>query len=92
MKINQIEFEPHKLCLGGKQAVVNFDNGYSASIITGEMFYSSNEKPYEIAVLDGDGITYKTPITDDVLGYLTEEEANEALERIELLPPVVQVH
>ena len=51
------------------------------------MFYTSPEKPYELAVLDGDDLTYETPITDDVIGYLNYDEVLEILSEIEKLPP-----
>ena len=87
MKVAELEFKQHPAGLGGTQAKVKFPNGFGASVITGKMFYSRPECPYEIAVLDGDGhITYDTPVTDDVCGYLTEVEANELLAQIEALP------
>jgi len=42
---------------------------------------------WELAVIGKDGsLCYDTPITDDVLGYLTEEEVNNTLVLIEQLP------
>ena len=50
----------------GVQAVVTFPNGYGASIIDHSGSYG-----VELAVLGKDGgITYTTPVTDDVLGHL----------------------
>jgi len=87
MKVTELDHKPHP-SLPGTQAIVQFKNGFGASIISGSMFYSRPGCPYEIAVLDSEGkITYDTPITDDVCGYLTEEEANELLAQIEALPP-----
>ena len=41
---------------------------------------------YELAVFGKDGgITYDTPITDDVLGYLSEEEIEKTLTDIKNL-------
>lgn len=87
MKISDLKFEPHPGGFGGTQAKVKFKNGYGASIITGPMFYTDAEHPYEIAVLNlEDAIDYTTPITNDVVGHLNEEEANEILSQIENLP------
>jgi len=48
---------------------VRFQNGYSASIIRGG--YGSSSAPYELAVMHNEQLDYSTPITNDVIGYLT---------------------
>tara|TARA_R110002020_G_scaffold225658_4_gene435757 strand:- start:858 stop:1178 length:321 start_codon:yes stop_codon:yes gene_type:complete len=67
---------------------IEFDNGYTASVITGG--YGNANAPYELAVLIGNSITYDTPITDDVLGYLTEADVIRVCANIQALPPVNQ--
>lgn len=63
---------------GGIQLIYRFPNGYGASVIE-----HSFSKGLEIAVLDSnDKLTYSTPITNDVIGYLTSEEAVEIIEKI----------
>ena len=84
MEIKDLDFAAHWMG-SGQQAIVWFENGYGASIVTGPLFYSSPSSPYEIAVLNENGITYNTPITGDVCGYLTEDEANDVLAQIEAL-------
>lgn len=42
--------------------------------------------PYELAVLKNGHVCYDTPITHDVIGYLTADEVGEILEKIEALP------
>lgn len=77
-------------------ARVNFPNGYGASILNGDCFNSERDISYELAVMEvADpvegtlyGPIYDTPITDDVLGYLTPEQVEEVLAQIEALPPV----
>ncbi len=70
----------------GIRAVITFDNGYSASVVRTESSYGGKAGLYELAVLDKDGnICYNTPITDDVLGWLKEDDVTEALQRIEAL-------
>lgn len=65
----------------GAQQLHRFDNGYGASVITDG--YGSHSGLMEVAVLvwDGDSyeITYDTPVTSDVLGYLTQDEVTKTL-------------
>jgi hypothetical protein len=62
-----------------------FDNGYGASVI--DHGYGSQEGLFELAVLDSeDRITYSTPITSDVLGWLTPGDVRETLAAIAALP------
>lgn len=63
-----------------------FPNGYGASVVTGFGTYG-----VEMAVLKGVigdwDLTYDTPVTDDVIGYVESAEALSALLRqISLLP------
>lgn len=71
----------------GKQWKFKFGNGYGASIINNG--HGGDQGLYELAVLDANGnLTYTTPITADVLGYLSPDEVGEALAKIEALPTV----
>lgn len=88
MKINELKFEAHPSSIAGTRAVAEFNNGFRASVISGDMFYCSVDKPYEIAVMDKNGVTYSTPLTDDVFGYLSEDEANKILSDIEALEKI----
>lgn len=75
----ELKFQDHTL-IGRKQCIVQFPNGYGASIVQGEYTYGGKDGLYEIAVFGKDGhISYSTPITDDVLGYLSEEEVEKTL-------------
>ena len=74
--------------ISGSQWKFRFANGYGASVINDG--YGREEGLYELAVLGPDGhLTYDTPITDDVLGYLTRTDVADALDRIEALPTAV---
>lgn len=70
----------------GLQNKYKFPNDYGASLI-----YAPGSYDLELAVLnfsinpEGE-LVYNTPITNDVLGYLTWEEAAEALIKIKELP------
>lgn len=68
------------------QTIVRFDSGYGASILRGGAFAYGG---LELAVLKEDeyGMTicYDSPITDDVIGHLTEDEVSLLLEKISKL-------
>lgn len=81
---NDLEFKPSPVV--GIQARIMFENGYGASIVKGEHTYGGREGLYELAVLGSDGrLTYNTPVTDDVEGYLTEEDVTNLLNQIQNL-------
>lgn len=72
--------------LSGIQAIVKFDNGYGASIVKHIYSYGGPEGLYEMAILDeNNDITYNTTITNDVIGYLNEEEVSDYLVKIKNL-------
>lgn len=77
---------------GGSQVIYKFDNGFGASVVQHNFSYGSEDGLSELAVLkfNGDewGLTYDTEITDDVIGYLTEDDVQELLTRIEKLENV----
>lgn len=86
--IENIDWQTHAHISGAERGVVKFDNGYEASCLRGgSQFLYTNGGTYEIAVQYNGDIVYDTPITSDVLGYLTTDEANQALESISNLPP-----
>lgn len=66
---------------GGVQYVVRFSNNYGASIVNHAGSYGTE---LAVIVFNGDdwNITYSTPITDDVLGWLNESELIDALRSI----------
>lgn len=69
------------------QWIFKFENNYGASVVKHWGSYGFDEDLFELAVLKfyGDSchyLTYDTPITNDVLGYLTNDEVLEYLEKI----------
>jgi hypothetical protein len=81
-----LQFNPHPNKMGGVQAIERFDNGYGASVVCTPYTYGGKEGLYELAVLDNDGhLTYATPVTNDVLGYLSEQDVTEVLIKIQQL-------
>jgi hypothetical protein len=72
---------------GLNAARVMFDNGYGASVVVGPYTYGGEDGLYELGVLGKDGkLCYDTPITEDVEGYLSEDDVTKLLEQIQLLP------
>jgi hypothetical protein len=75
---------------GGSQKIYAFSNGYGASVVMHDFSYGGKDGKWELAVLRFDDpsnlsdfdLTYDTPITNDVIGHLSEEEVDELLEKI----------
>lgn len=65
----------------GWHIVLTFRNGYSASIICHQYSYG-----IEMAVMRDGVIVYDTPITSDVLGWLTPNTLNYNLHELQKLP------
>ena len=83
---NDLDFNPMDMGIGiGIQARINFDNGYGASVIRSPYSYGGNQGLYELAVIKDNAICYDTPITDDVIGYLTEDDVTKYLGQIQEL-------
>jgi hypothetical protein len=80
-----LDWRPHPMSLTGERAILHFPNGYAASVLRGGTAYTAGGT-YEIAVMSHGQLDYTTPITGDVLGYLSEAEANEILAQIAALP------
>lgn len=67
-----------------------FDNGYGASVVKHYGSYGFEQDLFELAVLryneNGEvNLCYDTPITDDVIGYLSNDEVLELLNKIKEL-------
>lgn len=71
---------------GGVAARLTFPNGYTVSVVQGEGTYGGSQGLYELAVLHDGAIVYDTPVTDDVLGWLTEGDVTERMNEVALLP------
>lgn len=71
---------------GGIGMSYHFSNGYSASVVCHSFSYGGNDGLYELAVMVNGSIVYDTPITNDVLGWLTMDDVIDVLKDIKELP------
>ena len=77
----------------GIQYLFKFDNGYGASVVKSRYSYGHDDDLWELAVIEftnRDGrerfyLTYETEITDDVLGWKTDEDIRDILRMIKEL-------
>ena len=82
---NDLEFK-QDMQRGLNAARIMFDNGYGASVIIGPHTYGGEDGLYELGVLGKDKkLTYDMPVTDDVKGYLSEDDVTKLLEQIQKL-------
>ena len=80
-----LEFKQHPSA-DGLISRITFENGYGASVVRHEYSYGGKDGLYEVAVLDSDGeLTYSTPVTDDVIGYLRDIDVTDVMEKIQQL-------
>lgn len=80
-------FKTNKLN-GGVRKLFKFTNGYGASVVRHRFSYGNQVGKWELAVLQGPKheICYTTPITDDVLGWLSNKDVQANLRAIKALP------
>ena len=65
---------------------LTFDNGYGVSVVKGPHTYGGGDGLYELAVLGKDGeLSYDTPIADDTIGYLTQQEVTDIMKQVQEL-------
>lgn len=88
---DDLQFGPSpNVDFGGERAVVDFANGYGASVVRGPYTYGGAAGLYELAVIkrEDESLVYTTPITNDVLGHLSPEDVTRTLGEIARLPPM----
>lgn len=71
--------------IGYPQTIYKFPNGYGASVIKFNYVYFGIGIEITVLSFDEDGnwgIDYSTPITNDVIGGLSEEARDDVLQRI----------
>ena len=70
----------------GVQCRMMFENGYGVSVVSHTYSYGGKKGLYEIAVLDKNGeLTYDTPVTNDVIGYLSETGVTDVMKKVQEL-------
>lgn len=89
-KIEETTYE-HRNLHGGDQFIIKFANGYGASIVRHQRSYGYRQGLWELAVIHNDRtnkwpLCYKTPITNDVIGWLEANRVGEILYKIKGLP------
>jgi len=83
---NDIEFKTNPMGADfGITSRTQFDNGYEVSVVRSEYTYGGSKGLYELAVFKDGEITYATPITDDVIGYLRPEDVTDVMIKIQQL-------
>ena len=87
---NDLEFKPLSI-MEGLQARMDFENGYGVSVIRfksplgGFGSYTNSDQEWELAVMYNGELTYNTPITDDVIGYLKNDDVSDIMKRVQEL-------
>jgi hypothetical protein len=70
----------------GVQCRMMFENGFGVSVVSHTYSYGGKDGLFEVAVLGKDGdLTYDTPVTNDVVGYLNPDEVTEIMEQVQSL-------
>ena len=83
LEFEKIEDAPFQT--GVKSRMV-FENGYGVSVVSHTHSYGGRKGLFEVAVLGKDGdISYDTPVTDDVIGYLNPEEVTDTMKQVQEL-------
>ena len=80
-----IEFKPHSMG-EGQHGLIFFPNGYGVSVVSHTYSYGGKDGLFEVAVLGKDGdLTYDTPVTNDVIGYLSEKGVSDVMKQVQEL-------
>jgi hypothetical protein len=83
-EFKDLKFRPHPIG-NGVQAVMHFDNNYGVSVVKFHGSYGFHQDLWEVAILYEEEINYNTEITDDVLGYQTEQDVTKVMRKVQLL-------
>lgn len=82
IKFEDLKFKEHE-AMSGQHAVIEFENGFGASVVFGEMFYSNGIDNYELGVLKDGNLHYDNEVANgDVVGYLKKKELMKLINKI----------
>ena len=85
MTFEDLKFETDEM---GEHSFHIYDNHYGVSVVRGPYTYGGRKGLYELAVIhmgpeDKEStIVYNTPITNDVMGYLTPEDVTRIMKQV----------
>ena len=80
-QFEDLEFKQHPSGTG-LVARLNFDNGYGVSVVRFVGAYA-DQFSWEVAILKNDKLCYTTDLTNDVLGYQSEENINKIMTKLQ---------
>lgn len=82
----EYEIRPADFCHTDRQRwLFSTGHGLEVSVVRGSTTYGGSQGLFELAMLEDGRCCYTTPITSDVLGYLSESEVLETLDRAAML-------
>lgn len=80
------EIRPANFCHNERQRwLFTTRHGLEVSVARGSTTYGGSQGLFELAILEDGRCCYTTPITSDVLGYLSESEVLEVLDQAAVL-------
>lgn len=80
------EIRPANFCHTERQQwIFATRHGLEVSVTRGSTTYGGSQGLFELAILEDGRCCYTTPITSDILGYLSESEVLETLDRAAML-------
>lgn len=82
----EYEIRPANFCHTERQQwIFATRHGLEVSVTRGSTTFGGSQGLFELAILEDGRCCYTTPITSDVLGYLSESEVLETLDRAAML-------
>jgi len=84
---NDLKFRQHRV--SGQQAILDFDNGYGVSVISGDMWHTDENFPYEVGLRVNKEIEQAPGFDDMVVGYQTTEGVTDVMQRLQELPAII---